>query len=260
MYLEINNTNCKAIINISICLVLVIRIWSNLYICIKFVISIFMNIIWNGQSCFRIEDKINGENVVLVTDPYDNSIGLRLPKQKATIVTTSHDHEGHNNVLAVEGIEEDGPIVFDRPGEYEVKGGFITGIGSYHDKQEGKERGKSIIFKIDFNGLTILHLGDLGTALSSAQLEKIENVDILLVPVGGTYTLNAKEAAEVVRQVEPRIVIPMHYKIKGLKTEIESEEKFIKEMGGDAEKLNKLKIAKKDLPQEDTKLIILEKN
>lgn len=219
-----------------------------------------MNITWFGQSCFRLEEKIDGETIAAVTDPYGKEVGFKLPKQKAHIVTSSHDHFDHNNVEAVVGLEEDGPVVLDRPGEYEVKGVFVNGIGSYHDKKEGSERGKSIIFKFDFAGLTVLHLGDLGTTLSDVQLEKIEEVDILLVPVGGKYTIDAKEAAEVVRQIEPRIVIPMHYKIKGLTVDIENVEKFIKEMGNNAETLPKLKINKKDLPQEDTKLIILEKN
>ena len=219
-----------------------------------------MNITWLGHSSFRLEEKIDGENVVVVTDPYNKEVGLRMSKQKAHIVTSSHDHFDHNNFDAVVGIEEGGPIVFDRPGEYEVKGVFVIGIGSYHDKKEGKERGKSVMFKFDFAGVSVLHLGDLGTALSDAQLSKIEDVDILLVPVGGNYTIDSKEAAAVVRQIEPRIVIPMHYKIKGIDVDIENADKFIKEMGNNVEPLSKFKINKRDLPPENTQLVVLEKN
>jgi L-ascorbate metabolism protein UlaG (beta-lactamase superfamily) len=219
-----------------------------------------MNITWQGQSCFKIEEKIKGETVTVVTDPYTKEVGFKMPKTRAHIVTTSHDHFDHNNVEEVQSLDDAPVTIFERPGEYEVKGVFIGGIGSYHDKKEGAERGKSIMFKFDFDGIKVLHLGDLGTTLSEKQLEMIGDVDILLIPVGGKYTINAKEAADVVKQIDPRIVVPMHYKIKGLSVDIEGNEAFIKEMGNNAETLPKLKINKKDLPQEATKLVILEKN
>jgi len=219
-----------------------------------------MNITWLGQSCFKIEEKLTGNNVVIVTDPYTKEVGFKLPKTRADIVTVSHDHFDHNNYADVLGVDEDRPMLFDRPGEYERKGIFINGIGSYHDKKEGAERGKSIMFKFDIGGINVLHLGDLGTKLSDAQLSKIENVDILLIPVGGKYTIDAAEAAEVIRQVDPRIVIPMHYKIPGLSVDIDKIDKFEKEFGAKAEKMAKLKIAKKDLPVDETKLVILEKS
>jgi L-ascorbate metabolism protein UlaG (beta-lactamase superfamily) len=218
-----------------------------------------MTITWLGQSCFKIEEKIKGETVTVLTDPYTKEVGFKLPKTRADIVTSSHDHFDHNNVGEVLGVDNDKPVIFDRPGEYEVKGVFVTGIGSYHDKKKGEERGKSTMFKFDIDGTRILHLGDLGTALSDYQLERIENVDILLIPVGGKYTIDGKEAAEIVKQIDPRIVIPMHYKIKGLNVEVESAEKFIKEMGNNAQTLPKFKIAKKDLPQEKTELVVLDR-
>lgn len=218
-----------------------------------------MNITWLGQSCFRIEEKIGSQPVVIITDPFDNSIGLKLSKQKADMVSVSHNHSDHNNFMAITGAEDKPPVVIDRPGEYEVKSVFALGIGSYHDKAQGDELGKSVMFKFDIDGIKVLHLGDLGTSLSDAQLERIEDIDILLIPVGGKYTLNAKEAAEVVREIEPRIVIPMHYKIPGLNVDIDGVEKFQKEMGSKAEVLPKLKISKKDLPADEIKLIILQK-
>jgi len=218
-----------------------------------------MNISYLGHSCFLIEEKINGLPVALVTDPYDKEIGLRLPKTRADIVTVSHDHHDHNYVEGIIGIEDKPPFVIDRPGEYEFRGMFITGIGCYHDKEEGAKLGKSTMYKIETDELCILHCGDLATVLSEAQLEKIGEVDVLIIPVGGTWTLGAKDAAEVVRQIEPRVVIPMHYKVPGLNIDIEGVEAFCKEMGSAGEKMSKFKFQKKDLPAEETKLIILEK-
>ncbi|MBT7497528.1 MBL fold metallo-hydrolase [Candidatus Woesearchaeota archaeon] len=218
-----------------------------------------MNITWLGQSCFKIEEKVKGEVVTVVTDPYDKTIGLRLPKSKANLVTVSHDHHDHNNVEGVLGLEEKEPFIIDRSGEYEYKGVFVTGVGSFHDKKEGEERGKSVMFRIEIAGVSVLHCGDLGTKLSDAQLEKIGEVDILLVPVGGKYTVNAKEAAEVVRQIEPRVVVPMHYKIPGLDLDIDDVKAFSKEMGNGSEVIGKLKMNKKDLPIDEIKLVILEK-
>jgi L-ascorbate metabolism protein UlaG (beta-lactamase superfamily) len=172
----------------------------------------------------------------------------------------SHQHEGHNNVEEISGVDQALPLIFDRPGEYEVKDIFINGIGSYHDKKEGANEGKSTIFRFDIGGVNVVHLGDLGVMLSNQQIDKLGDVDVLLVPVGGKKTLDAKEAAELVRILEPRIVIPMHYKIEGMEGDLDGLERFKKEMGDKSEVLPKLKISKKDLPQEDTKLIILEKS
>lgn len=214
-----------------------------------------MTITWLGQSCFKIQDK----DATLVTDPYEASVGFKLPRLSADIVTVSHDHYDHNNVGAVSGVNGS-PFVISSPGEYEVKGIFVYGIPSWHDKSEGKERGSNTIYRIQVEGISIVHLGDLGHTLSEETIGKLEGVDILLIPVGGKWTIGAHEAVEVISELEPRIVIPMHYKIPGLKVDVESVDKFLKEMGASkAEKLPKLKIARKDLPQEETKVIILEK-
>ncbi len=219
-----------------------------------------MNITWYGQSCFKIEEKINNVNVSLITDPFSSSIGLKVPKMEADLVSISHDHDDHNNFPAVSGQNESLPVVIDRPGEYEIKNIFATGIGSYHDDKHGAELGKSVMFHFNMGGIKLLHLGDLGTVLSDNQLEKIGEVDILFVPIGGKWTLDSAKASAVVRQIEPRIVIPMHYAIDGLNMELDSVEKFKKEMGGKVEVLPKLKISSRDLPVDEVKLIILEKN
>lgn len=217
-----------------------------------------MYITWLGQSCFKIQSKTTNGETILITDPFDKKIGLKLPRQlKADIVTLSHDHSDHNNLADVSGISSPKPFIVKNPGEYEIKNIFIYGLSSFHDKVEGKERGQNIIYRFETEELSLVHLGDLGHSLNDEQLEKLQGTDILLVPVGGTYTLDAKEAAGVISQIEPRIVIPMHYKTPGLNLKIDGVDKFCKEMGVCSKiEDNKLKITKKDLPQEEMKIII----
>jgi L-ascorbate metabolism protein UlaG (beta-lactamase superfamily) len=210
-----------------------------------------MQISWLGQSCFKIQSK----DTTIITDPYGESIGRKLPPRlNADIVTVSHQHEDHNNTTALSGT----PFIIDTPGEYEIKGVFIQGIPAAHDDKNGAERGTSTIYLFNFEEIKLAHLGDLGAVLTDEQLEKLEGVDILLVPVGGVYTIDGKQAAEVVNQIEPRIVIPMHYAIPGLKYKLHSIDKFCDEMGvktNGAEE--KFRISKKELPVEETKVIIL---
>ena len=209
---------------------------------------------------FKSGFKIQGQNVALIADPFDKSIGLRVPRMAADIVTVSHNHFDHNNVKAVKGIGESNPFVIIGPGEYEVKDVFIYGISCFHDKNEGQDRGENTIYRIEIDGLTLVHLGDLGHTFANGQLEKLKQVDILFIPVGGVCTIDGKAASEVISQIEPRIVIPMHYKIPGLNLKLDSLDKFCKEIGVcPTEKLPKLKIVKKDLPSEEMKVIILNK-
>lgn len=213
-----------------------------------------MIITWLGQSAFKLQDKLSADGVTVVTDPYGKETGLKMPSFDADIVTVSHDHADHNNVDALRG----NPFIIDCAGEYDTRGILIEGIDSYHDEEEGKVRGNNIIYRIEIDDISIVHLGDLGHVLSNEQLEKLVGTDILLVPVGGKFTLDAKKAVEVISQIEPRIVIPMHYKIDGLAYEdFDSIEKFIKELGIEPSREEKLKITKKDLPQEEMELVIL---
>ena len=207
-----------------------------------------------GHSCFKIQDKTGTEGITLTTDPYDKSIGLKVPNFESDIVTISHDHEDHNNAKALRGE----PFVIDSAGEYDIKDISIHGVESYHDNEKGKSRGENIIYRIVMDDISIVHLGDLGHVLDNKQLEVLAGTDILLIPVGGKYTIDAKKAAEVVSQIEPRIIIPMHYKVSGLKYDIDGVDKFIKEMGIKPTEELKLKINKKDLPQEDMELVVLE--
>lgn len=208
---------------------------------------------WVGHSCFKIQDKVGSDAICVVTDPFDKKIGLKVPNFEADIATVSHSHDDHSNTSALRG----NPYVVHSAGEYDIKGVLIEGIESYHDEKNGKERGGNIIFRIEVNGVTIAHLGDLGHALDDKQLERLAGSDILLIPVGGKYTIGAKQAVEIISQVEPRIVIPMHYKTKGVELDIDGVDKFIKELGIEPNHEERLRITKKELPVEDMELVIL---
>jgi L-ascorbate metabolism protein UlaG (beta-lactamase superfamily) len=213
-----------------------------------------MMISYLGRSCFKLQDKLGPEGVTLVTDPFGKELGLKVPNFEADIVTVSHDHPDHNNSGALRA----NPFIIDTPGEYDIKGVMVQGIETFHDAKGGTERGKNIVCRIEMDDLTIVHLGDLGHLLTDEQLDQVDGVDILFIPVGGVYTIDAKMAVEVIGQLEPRIVIPMHYKLPGVKSDVEAVEKFIKELGVQPRKEEKLKIAKKDLPQEGMDLVVLE--
>ncbi len=164
-----------------------------------------MEITYLGHSSFRIK----GKSAVLVTDPFSSEkVGLKFPKHvEADIVTVSHEHPDHNDAAVVEGT----PYVVHGPGEYEIKGVGVVGISTFHDAENGQTRGKNAVYRYDFEGLSIVHLGDLGHLLSSSQVDDLDTVNILFVPVGGVSTINAEQAVQVINDIEPDIVIPMHY-------------------------------------------------
>ncbi len=209
-----------------------------------------MDITWYGQSCFRLRDR----SVAVVTDPYAKAGGLKLPRLTGDIVTISHDHADHNYAAGVKG----DPFVIDSPGEYEVKGLFVTGLGMFHDDKQGVERGRNTIYTYDFADAKICHLGDLGHAPTQTQVEEMGDVEVLLIPVGGKYTLDARQAVEVVSLIEPKIVIPMHYALPGMDTPIEGVEAFLKEMGlRDPERLESYSVTSRRFPEE-TQVVLLE--
>ncbi len=215
-----------------------------------------MQIIWKGQSCFQITSARNkGEQTSVLIDPFSEETGLRVPKFSADILLITHDHHDHNNVKAVEGK----PFLIRGPGEYEIKNVFIQGIPAWHDDKEGKERGDNTIYIIEAEDLRLCHLGDLGQKeLTDEQLEAIGDVDILMVPVGGVYTISAKEALKIMSQVEPKITIPIHYQIPKLKTKLDGLDKFLKALGiKSIDSQDKLSIKKKDIPQEEAKIVVL---
>src|SRR3989344_272530 len=207
-----------------------------------------MMITWFGQSCFRIEAKEGS----ILTDPFSKDIGLKPPRIKDDIVTVSHQHFDHNNV----GEANPEAFIIQNPGEYEKQGIAVRGIASFHDNKQGVERGLNTIYIFKAEDMTIAHLGDLGHVLTDAQIEAVGDVDMVLIPVGGTYTIDAKTAAQVIGQIEPKIIVPMHYKVPGLNVDLDGPEKFIKEMGLTPEKTDKFKITKKLLPAEEMKLVI----
>lgn len=160
---------------------------------------------------------------------------------------------GHNYVKAVKGYEH----VFDGPGEYEVNGVFITGVATYHKGEPG-QRERNTVFLYEFDDLSIGHLGDLGTMLDRRQIEAMNSPDVLLVPVGGGDILDASQAVEIITELEPRIVIPMHYDQPGLAFSLDPLEKFLKEMGAEpTEPLPSLKIKKSDLSGDETRVVLL---
>lgn len=207
-----------------------------------------------GHSSFRIR----GAGASVVCDPFDGKmVGLKFPRTTADIVTVSHQHADHNATAAVGG----DPFVVDGPGEYEVKGVRIHGIATYHDDKQGEERGGNVIYLLHVDDVAVMHCGDLGHKLLDEHLELLEEVDILFIPVGGVYTIDAKTAAQVVSQIEPKIVIPMHYNCQGLNQEtfgqLSDVEVFLKEMGnGEVRHQEKLVVSKQQIPEE-TEVIVL---
>lgn len=204
-----------------------------------------MDIYFYGQACF----KLKGKTATVFIDPYkEDFTGLKLPKDlSADIAISTHNHDDHNNLDAI----TDTALKVSGPGEYEVKGVSVTGVSTFHDKEKGTQRGRNTVYNISVDGLNIVHLGDLGDKLTEEQIEEIGSTDVLLVPVGSVYTIDAKTASDVVSQLEPKIVIPMHYGLPGLKFELEPVENFLKEMGFDnVEPVSKLSTTKDKLPGE----------
>ena len=214
-----------------------------------------MHIIWHGQSFFQIQTSlIKGEQTTLAVDPFDETAGLKVPLVAADILLITHDHADHNNKKAIKG----SPFLIEGPGEYEVKEIFVQGIPSFHDEEEGKKRGPNTIYTIDAEEMRLCHLGDFGQKeLTEDQLEQIGDIDVLMIPVGGEFTIDAKGAAHVISQIEPKIVIPMHYALPKLKVKLDEVEKFLKEIGKKSVVPQpKLLIKKKDLPPE-TQVVVL---
>ncbi|HYT34518.1 MAG TPA: MBL fold metallo-hydrolase [Ktedonobacteraceae bacterium] len=211
-----------------------------------------MEILWLGHSCFQLR----GKNVTLITDPFSPQPGYSLGKVNAPIVTISHNHDGHNYAPGVGG----DPRVVRGPGEYEISDVLITGVASYHDTKHGQELGRNTIYIIHIDDLVICHLGDLGHILQEEQLEEVADADILLVPIGGHHTINATQAAEVISQVEPHIIIPMHYRtsaLEGQRDTLDPLDKFCREMGVDMMNTQpKLVVTRNTLPAE-TQVVIL---
>lgn len=207
-----------------------------------------------GHSSF----KIKGKTATIVTDPFDQGmVGLSFRKTESDIVTVSHEHKDHNAVINVDG----NPYIVRGPGEYEIKGVHIVGVSVFHDQKMGAEKGKNVMYQFIVDGVTLVHLGDLGHKLTTDQAKEIGTCDILFIPVGGYFTIGADIASEVAAQFEPRIIIPMHYKEHGLNPDFDvlsGVDKFLKEMGKEeAAPQPKLSVTKDKLPEE-TEVVVLE--
>ncbi len=205
-----------------------------------------MEITWYGLSCFRIVER---GRITVVTDPFAESIGLPAPKLKGDVVTISHDVPGHN---AVDTLKSD-PRVLRGPGEYEIGGVFVTGV-ALHDVETGRQ---NVAYLIDFDGLTVLHLGDLAHVPDQSAVEDLGQVNVLLIPVGGGNGLKAEQAAEVVGLIEPYFVVPMHYDQPGLRFELEPVDKFLKAMGvSKVQESDTLKVTAADTPEQPQVVVL----
>jgi len=213
-----------------------------------------MNIQYYGHSCFKITTKPAGrgqEEVVIFLDPFDKSVGLRPPQGQADLVLVSHEHPDHNNAGALKGE----PRVLDIPGEYSVRGVNVVGISSAHDGNIGIN---NTIFILESEDLRICHLGDAAADLSEKQLEEIDGVDVLMVAVAGQEHSGAKKTVELIKKIEPAVIIPMHYKMKGTVLNIKDEKPFCGEMGNcPREKVSRLNIKKKDLEGKSMQVVLM---
>ena len=218
-----------------------------------------MQIIWKGQSCFQIiTSQGKDSQVSLIIDPFGPDCGLKVPNLSGDILLVTHNYPSHNNIKAL--LQQGQPFLIDGLGEYEIKGVYIQGIPAFHDKNFGKEKGGMTIYTIESENMRVCHMGDFGQKeLFPEQLEDIGEIDILLIPIGGNETIGSEEAQKIISQIEPKIVIPMHYLLPKLKAKLNGLDKFLKAMGEkNHESLPKLIIKSKDLTtDEETKTIVL---
>ncbi len=211
-----------------------------------------MNITWLGHSCFYI---ITSEGTRIITDPFDATVGYKVPQVEADLVTVSHSHFDHNYTQALKGNYK----IINQSGKYIYKDVQVKGINTFHDNVKGEKRGHNVIFNLGVEGMNICHLGDLGHILDEQQVEEVGKVDILLVPVGGTFTINLDEAVQVVKLLNPRTVIPMHYKTEALRFNLDGVDDFLERMGKErVTGLKEVEITAGNLGQYEDKVIAME--
>lgn len=218
-----------------------------------------MIITYHGHSAF----KLKGKKGTVVTDPYNDYVGFSMPRLSADLVTVSHDHEDHNaSEKIAETSRRSHPFIITKPGEYEVGGISVFGTSSWHDASQGAERGPNNIFTILLDGVRVCHLGDLGHELTTKQVDSIGPVDVLLVPVGGVYTIDPTLAVKAIRALEPGIAIPMHFKTDkhedAVFGDLKTAEDFLKEYGVDPTPMTKLDIQSGKIPEETEIIVLLE--
>lgn len=208
-----------------------------------------MQIKWLGHACFLLTTT---GGVKILTDPFDETVGYPLPAEAPDVVTVSHQHFDHNAVGLVKGK----PEVVEGTGARQVKGIAFRGVATFHDKEKGAKRGPNTVFVIEADGVKVCHLGDLGHPLDAAKRQEIGPVDVLLIPVGGTFTIDADEAAALVREMRPRIAVPMHYKTQYLSFPITPVDDFLKHFSG-VRRESVLEVSPENLPPA-TSVVVLE--
>lgn len=210
-----------------------------------------MRIKWLGHSCFKIASE---KGIRVVTDPFDDNVGYKLPAVETDIITLSHGHYDHNFIDCVKGNFE----VVSKVGNFYVKDIAITGVHTYHDEEQGAKRGSNIVYVFDIDGIKVCHMGDIGHVLSPSQVQMIGAVDVLMIPVGGIYTVNWEGAIEIVNQLNPSVIIPMHYKTKVLKFNLEPADEFINKFENVVRAQSQIiEIKKDDLKAGDKKVYVL---
>jgi L-ascorbate metabolism protein UlaG (beta-lactamase superfamily) len=216
-----------------------------------------MEISYLGHSSFKIKTK----TATVITDPFDpKMVGLKYSGVEGEIVTVSHNHQDHNATDRVSGVKK----IVDGPGEYEISGVTIMGYKTFHDGKQGAEKGENTVYVIEADGLRVVHLGDLGHLLSDDLVDEIGDVDVLMIPVGGFFTIGPKEATEIISKIEPFFVIPMHYKVAGIAPSLSEKllpvTDFLRESGITTENLPKFSLKKEDiLEDQNTKVVVLER-
>jgi L-ascorbate metabolism protein UlaG (beta-lactamase superfamily) len=180
-----------------------------------------MEITWYGRACFRLK----GREATVISDPCPPSTGFVAGKHDVDLLTISHAHPDHAYTRSITA-----GLTLTRPGEYEYRDLLVTGVRAFHDGERGQQRGENMIFAVEIDGVHVCHLGDLGHLLSEEQLAELGPIDVLLVPVGGNFTISPAEAAEVVAQVSPKIVIPMHFAVDGASADLLGPERFLHEL------------------------------
>ncbi|MBR6751070.1 MAG: MBL fold metallo-hydrolase [Clostridia bacterium] len=215
-----------------------------------------MKIEWLGHSSFKLTESTG---VSVVTDPYDqDKVGIKFPKVSADVVTISHNHFDHNCLSALENYN----VVVDTVGVNEIDGVEISGFRSYHDEKKGALRGKNIVYRIRMDGVETCHLGDIGEELSPMLAELIGSINILLIPVGGRFTINAEQAKEYVDLLMPDVVIPMHYMMEGYNTEFDELDEFLDlfpKKSIEYVEENEIQFDRTDFDGEKTRILVLKK-
>ena len=207
-----------------------------------------MEITWYGRACFRLK----GKEATAITDPCPPATGFVAGKHDVDLLTVSHAHPDHSYTRSITA-----GLTLTRPGEYEFHDLLVTGVRTYHDGARGAERGENMIFAVEVDGVHICHLGDLGHLLTEEQVAELGPIDVLLVPVGGTTTVTPAEATEVVSQLSPKLVIPMHFAIAGASGDLMSPETFLHEMSVEPIRQPKAIVTPSSLPDE-TQVVLLE--